>query len=225
MSRLFFDRFSSTFDQFYSENKGFVRSWVDRRFRRSMAARYTATMDYLRDRAKGSRILDIGCGSGRYSVELAAMGAEVVGVDESRAMLDLARAAAAKAGVDGRCSLVHAPFQSFEAGTPFDYSIAIGLFDYIFDPASFLAKVRSLTRKGFLASFPVRWHWLTPQRKIRYYLRGFPVRFYDETGARNLVEGAGFKIDLLERADRDYFIAATVARYAKNRTTLRGHTL
>ena len=42
----------------------------------------------------GARILDVGCGPGRHSYELARRGFEVVGVDISQAFVDLAAAAA-----------------------------------------------------------------------------------------------------------------------------------
>lgn len=40
---------------------------------------------------RGQRILDLGCGTGRYCALLAALGAEVIGLDPSARMLDQAR--------------------------------------------------------------------------------------------------------------------------------------
>jgi ubiquinone/menaquinone biosynthesis C-methylase UbiE len=47
----------------------------------------------------GQRVLDIGCGTGRHSVRLAAYGCEVTGVDISEGMLAQAKHAAEEAGV------------------------------------------------------------------------------------------------------------------------------
>ncbi len=47
----------------------------------------------------GSRILDMGCGTGRHSVELARRGYRIVGVDLSAGMLAEARKAAEAATV------------------------------------------------------------------------------------------------------------------------------
>lgn len=41
---------------------------------------------------RGQRVLDIGCGTGRFTVPMAALGAQVTGLDLSRAMLDTAGA-------------------------------------------------------------------------------------------------------------------------------------
>ena len=48
---------------------------------------------------KGSRVLDLACGAGRHSIELARRGCSVVGFDLSPSLLNEARAAARAAGV------------------------------------------------------------------------------------------------------------------------------
>ena len=51
-------------------------------------------------RKRGGVVLDLACGSGRFTIPLAQLGNKVVGGDLSEAMLHRARAKAAKAGVD-----------------------------------------------------------------------------------------------------------------------------
>ena len=61
-----------------------------------------AEVDFLIEELKlpsGSSILDMGCGTGRHSVELAKRGYAVTGVDLSAGMLAEARKAAETAGV------------------------------------------------------------------------------------------------------------------------------
>jgi len=48
----------------------------------------------------GGRVLDVGCGPGRHSLEFARRGFEVVGVDISATFVDLARQAASAAGFE-----------------------------------------------------------------------------------------------------------------------------
>ena len=52
---------------------------------------YGSAVADLLDAPEGSRVLDLGCGNGTLTTELAARGYDVVGLDASEAMLDLAR--------------------------------------------------------------------------------------------------------------------------------------
>jgi len=70
---------------------------------------------------EGLRVLDVGCGTGRHAVRLAARGARVVGLDPTPEMLERARAKAAAAGVEVR----------LEAGTIEDLGEALGEFDLV----------------------------------------------------------------------------------------------
>ena len=59
-------------------------------------------------------VLDLGCGSGRMAVELAARGYDMVGVDASPEMLSAARDAAEERGVAERCLWLLQDMTSFE---------------------------------------------------------------------------------------------------------------
>lgn len=48
-------------------------------------------VDRLLDKVKGLRVLDVGCGEGRYSRKLAARGAHVTGIDPVQEFLDVAK--------------------------------------------------------------------------------------------------------------------------------------
>jgi SAM-dependent methyltransferase len=66
---------------------------------------YRAECDIIEQRFLGANkpvrtILDLGCGTGRHSVELAQRGYELVGIDLSEAMLDRARRRAASEGAN-----------------------------------------------------------------------------------------------------------------------------
>lgn len=63
----------------------------------------------------GSPVLDVGCGSGRVALALAADGIAVTGIDHSAAMLALARAQAAERGLSARVQFVE---QDVTAWTP-----------------------------------------------------------------------------------------------------------
>jgi ubiquinone/menaquinone biosynthesis C-methylase UbiE len=52
---------------------------------------YPAVKRLLKGRVKGRRILDLGCGSGLFTRKLCRWGGEVIGLDHSRTLLEIAR--------------------------------------------------------------------------------------------------------------------------------------
>ena len=72
---------------------------------------------------KGSRILDIGCGTGRHSIELAKHGYHMTGVDISSGMLAEAQAAAKDEGVE--IELVNINAVEYRSEPIFDAAICL----------------------------------------------------------------------------------------------------
>ena len=52
------------------------------------------------DLKKGDRVLDLGCGNGRHSILLAELGYQVIGVDYSKSLLEMAKREAGKRDLD-----------------------------------------------------------------------------------------------------------------------------
>jgi SAM-dependent methyltransferase len=73
--------------------------------------------------APGIRILDMGCGTGRHSVELAQRGFKVTGVDLSSGMLDQARENAGRAGVE--VEFLQGDAVKWVSTVPFDAAICL----------------------------------------------------------------------------------------------------
>jgi SAM-dependent methyltransferase len=73
--------------------------------------------------APGARILDIGCGTGRHSVELARRGYAMTGVDLSPGMLAEARKAARDAGVN--VEWIQGDATQLDVPGPFDAAICL----------------------------------------------------------------------------------------------------
>lgn len=79
--------------------EAFAEHYDEESFTRATDAEVALLMRLL-ELAPGQRVLDIGCGTGRHAVPLAAAGLRVTGIDLSPAMLARARARAAAAGVE-----------------------------------------------------------------------------------------------------------------------------
>lgn len=85
-----------------------------------------AEVDFLLEELSlppGSAILDVGCGTGRHSIELAKRGYAVVGLDLSAAMLGRAAAAARATGL--HVKWIQADATQFSFTKPFDAAICL----------------------------------------------------------------------------------------------------
>lgn len=73
--------------------------------------------------AKGARILDVGCGTGRHSIELAKRGFSVTGLDLSSGMLEVAKRKASEAGA--QVDWIHDDATTFKADKPYDAALCV----------------------------------------------------------------------------------------------------
>ena len=101
---------------------------------------------------KGSSVLDAGCGPGRISVELAAKGLDVTGVDIIQSELDAAKDSADDEGV--KLDLINCDLRSFKSQKKFDCAInlytSFGYCDTIEEDFQILKNIAdSLRDNGF----------------------------------------------------------------------------
>lgn len=95
----------------------------------------------------GERVLECACGTGRFSVELSEAGADVVGVDISRPMLEQAAAKAHETGVTPMPSFVRGdgkrlPFPD----DAFDLVVAMRFFHLVDEPRAYLSEMARVSR-------------------------------------------------------------------------------
>jgi SAM-dependent methyltransferase len=93
---------------------------------------------------KGARVLDVGCGIGRWSRYLAAQGALVQGVDLSPTMIAQARHRAAAEGLADRCRFSVADLAHLDLGERFDIVLGVTVLQHILDPAAFRAALSAM---------------------------------------------------------------------------------
>jgi ubiquinone/menaquinone biosynthesis C-methylase UbiE len=94
----------------------------------------------------GCRVLDVGCGVGRWSRLLAARGAQVTGIDLSPTMIEEARRRALAAGVAQRCSFHVQDLSALEVAGEFDQVLAVTVLQHILDPMSLYSAVAAMSR-------------------------------------------------------------------------------
>lgn len=92
----------------------------------------------------GTRVLDVGCGIGRWSCRLAARGAIVTGVDLSPTMVAEAQRRAAARGVADRCLFLAQDLAGLSLDGRFDLILGVTVLQHILQPAALRAAVERL---------------------------------------------------------------------------------
>lgn len=184
-------------------------TWFNRVFRRGMFLRTRMALAAVAQKP-GASVLDVGCGNGRNSILIIkeAHAARVVGVDISSEMLASARELAKTHEVAQQCTFIQGDFLQAPLGEQqFDYSVALGLFDYFKDPLPVMAKIRQHTTVQCVASFPGYAIVRMALRKIRYGARGCGVYCYSRRRIEDLYARAGFSSCRIERCTRAGWMA------------------
>lgn len=133
---------------------------------------------------KGKRVIDIGCGGGLLSEGMAALGAQVTGIDLSDKALSVARLHLYESGHSVDYRLISAEAMAEEAPGSFDHVTCLEMLEHVPDPASTVAACARLVKPGgqvFLS---------TLNRNAKAYLIA--------------VLGAEYLLQLLPRGTHDY---------------------
>lgn len=191
--RKYWNNEADAFQRIYTHRKSNLSNWLDNVFRKDMYERFVFTIkncEPIRDRT----FLDVGCGNGLYSFDLARKGARrVLGLDISEVMIGLCKAASEEENLSDRTEFVQTDLLEYSTNERFDVSFGIGLFDYISDPLPVLKKMRQLSTDKVILAFPRFWTWRAPIRKVRLNARGCDVFFYTKPRLDKLMRDAGFQ--------------------------------
>lgn len=133
---------------------------------------------------KGKRVIDVGCGGGLLSEGMAALGAQVTGIDLSEKALGVARLHLYESGHAIDYRLISAEAMAAETPASFDHVTCLEMLEHVPDPASTVAACAALVKPGgqvFLS---------TLNRNAKAYLLA--------------VVGAEYLFNLLPRGTHDY---------------------
>lgn len=93
----------------------------------------------------GMRVLDVGCGVGRWSRLLAARGADVTGVDLSPTMIAQAQQRAEAEGLGGRCRFRVQDLSKLDVGEQFDLVLGVTVLQHILDLSALRSALLAMT--------------------------------------------------------------------------------
>jgi len=201
------DRVASRYDQSYDDA---FWQWHD-----------ALTWDYLKPhlpRDLSAEIIDLGCGTGKWTAKLAKTGFAVTGVDISHRMLDQARRKVEEHAGARPASFVQADLCDLSILPQGRFALAVALGDPIgctSSPARAMKEIRGVLRdRGILvATFDHRWSAIEfylqkgDARKLSRFLRDglthwltrdaeeqFPIHTFTPHGVIRLAEAAGFEV-------------------------------
>ncbi len=134
-----------------------------------------AVLSALGPISDGQRVLEVACGTGRFTTMLADRGADIVGLDISREMLEQGRKRAAEAGLSGTVEFMRGdasrlPFPDDH----FDSVVAMRFFHLMDDPVPFITELRRVSRNQVFfdtfnrRSLRVLYTWLLPMGSRLY---------------------------------------------------------
>lgn len=196
--RDYFDRDAADYDSYFdrSARTRSLGRLLAKRVLSPKAAekRLEAALELCGDVA-GKRVLEVGCGPGRYSIALARRGADVLGIDVAPGMIRLATRLAEAEGQSARCRFEVGDALDHPFPAPFHVSLATGVLDYI-EPAGrvpLLARMRELSSEAVVVSFPKRWHVHAALRQVWLWARRVPVYFYTPADIARLFAAAGLR--------------------------------
>ncbi|MEO7209155.1 MAG: bifunctional 2-polyprenyl-6-hydroxyphenol methylase/3-demethylubiquinol 3-O-methyltransferase UbiG [Steroidobacteraceae bacterium] len=96
----------------------------------------------------GARVLDVGCGGGILSESMASRGANVLGIDLSQAVLDVAELHALESKIQIQYRAIAAEELAAAQPSNFDLVICMEMLEHVPDPAAILGALAQLVRPG-----------------------------------------------------------------------------
>jgi len=203
-NKLFWDSYATNFDAIYGTKNSWVNKAINRLFRSTMKLRFEKTMQSIPDEEVS--VIDIGCGPGHYCFSLAQSGQrEVLGIDFSEKMIQLAADHALELGIEKRLKFEVLNFLEFGPEKKYDYSIMMGFIEYFEHPELIIKKALDITNRKVLISFPVAGGLLAFQRKLRYKRRCF-LRLYSSEDIKRLMAEVNINSYTIEKIQRDFFV-------------------
>lgn len=187
---------------------------------------WDAVVDFVEERASGALALDLGCGNGRHLPALADRFERVLAMDLSRGMLEIARANAAREGIDASLACVQGDASDIPvAGATVDALVYVAALHHLPSPELRLRSLREIDRVltgdgvGLIGVWAIDHDYFDGSRELirandhdvyvpwqaadgvrdRYY------HVYDEAGFRDLLSRSPLDVERVALIDGNYY--------------------
>lgn len=110
------------------------------------------------------RIVDVGCGGGILTEGLAKQGADVLGIDLSKELIDIADLHGLESGVNAHYQIISAEALAQQQPEGFDHVTCMEMLEHVPDPGSIISACATLVKPGGMVFFS------TLNRKPKAYL-------------------------------------------------------
>ncbi len=187
----YWDARSDLFANYYKKPSSF-----DHVFRKGVYERQAIAVKACKE-IPNAKVFDVGSGPGVNSVSLIknAGASHIYGVDFAQQMIDYAIKTAKEEGVADKCTFKLGDVLTYDFGDQkFDYSYALGVFDYTEDAQALLSRMSQLSTGSFMASWPEN----GLRMALRRYRYTCPLFYYTEKQIIDLHKKAGISSDMLE---------------------------
>lgn len=131
-------------------------SLFDKIFRKGIYQRIAIAVSICK-KIPNAYVLDVGSGPGLNSISLIknADAAKVTGIDFAQEMIDSANQSIKSEGLIQQCEFILGDALTYDfAGKKFDFSMALGVFDYTKDAEALIRRMSELTTQAFVISWP-----------------------------------------------------------------------
>jgi len=212
----YFEVGAKDFDDIYNWMSGTqdksLKRLINKLFRKGMVERFKLALEECES---NKTILDVGCGSGRISIALAELGARITGIDYSLQMIELAKEYLKKYEIENNTKLnikfIYSNFiQNYNNAEKFDVSLALGVTDYIQNPIPLLLKMKDLSKEKLIVSYPAKFTFQMPLRKIWLWTKKCPVYFYTKKRIKAIYNSINLTYYEIIEVAAGYFVKAYI---------------
>ncbi|MFO1066397.1 MAG: methyltransferase domain-containing protein [Pirellulales bacterium] len=165
---------------------------------------WAPVLDAISSSGSDLDVLDLGCGAGAFSLQLAKLGHRVVGVDLDSSEIDRARQAASSTANAPRFICASSDeLQSDCVGT-FDLVVSLEVIEHVFLPSQFASKIFESLKPGGTAIISTPYHGYLKNLSLAIFDKfddhftalwdGGHIKFFSQTTLTQLLVQQGFRV-------------------------------